>query len=532
LKVFTIKLSVLVKWQGFITKIAFQYGLANEEAMIKLRIDVDYPYPSRTKSFLIIALRRKNGKKRDYLRNACIIAQMINESSEPVKVYWFFTPYTIPDRRLLDLLNPEKHEVALHVATKPMQEWKTLEQRTNRTVKYYTIHGTQNLFARLLWGRKINQAQANIPKDFPLISFHNSILFNTMSLDRERYLDGYEKNLEKLKQWTAGDNELVLSIHPDWLFESNKKTQRGPFYDVLKAILEVDSDVDTVSTRKAFNVKIGRDFREYYKSINPTDEFLFKLELRGVDIFTFIERKWCCPIANLQSTWVKTEDNIGLLEIKDYQTWWNAIGKKTRNMVRKAEKDGVKVSIVPQSDKLADGIWKIYNETPIRQGRAFPHYGESLALVKCNMYTEKNSTFIAGYIGDELAGFIQILHGDDIAILSNILSMQKHWDKSVNNALLAKAVEVCAEKDERWLMYGRIGNHPSLDKFKENNGFVKYPITRYWVPITNKGRIAIKLGLHRELKDAMPDSIKYPLLPAVNWVSRVKAKIKNSSKKK
>jgi hypothetical protein len=47
-------------------------------------------------------------------------------------------------------------------------------------------------------------------------------------------------------------------------------------------------------------------------------------------------------------------------------------------MVRKAEKDGVKVSVIPQSEMLAKGIWEIYNETPIRQGRAFPHYGESL----------------------------------------------------------------------------------------------------------------------------------------------------------
>ncbi len=132
-----------------------------------------------------------------------------------------------------------------------------------------------------------------------------------------------------------------------------------------------------------------------------------------------------------------------------------SIGKKTRNIVRKAEKDRVKVLVVSQSDQLAEGIWKIYNETPIRQGRAFPHFGESLETVAGNIYCEKNSTFIGAYIGEELAGFIQILHGDNISILSNILSMQKHWDKSVNNALLAKAVEVCAAKGERWLMYGR-----------------------------------------------------------------------------
>src|SRR5512146_3257479 len=99
--------------------------------MIKLRLDVDYPYPSRLKSFLHVTLRIKSKKSQDYLRNAQIIARMVNESPQQVKAYWFFTPYTIPNKRLLDLLNPEKHEVGLHVANKPFEEWKTLEKETD-----------------------------------------------------------------------------------------------------------------------------------------------------------------------------------------------------------------------------------------------------------------------------------------------------------------------------------------------------------------------------------------------------------------
>jgi 5-formyltetrahydrofolate cyclo-ligase len=494
--------------------------------MIKLRIDVDYPYASRAKSFLYVALRIKSTKSRDYLKNARIIAQMINESPRKVMAYWFFTPYTIPDKRMLDLLNEERHQVALHVANRPFEEWKTLEAKTSRKMQYYTIHGTQRMFARILWGRKLDQAQAAIPKDFPLQSFHD---VPTLSFDTLRYRLGYERTAKEAEKWIEKD--FVLSMHPEWLFEATQKTRRGPFYDALKTMLEVDQDIETLSIRKTANVKIGRDYREYYKNILLTDSLLSKLKLRNIDVFTFIERKWCCPISNPPSAWIKTADNIALLEIKDYDTWWSVIGKKTRNMVRKAEKDGVQVSVAPQSDRLAEGIWKIYNETPIRQGRAFPHYGESQEAVAANMYAEKNSTFISAYIGDELAGFIQILHGDNLAVLSNILSMQRHWDKSVNNALLAKAVEVCAAKGEHWLMYGRIGNHPSLDKFKENNGFTKYPIIRYYVPLTSKGRLAVKLGLHRELKDALPDSIKYPLLPAVNWVSRTKARMKLALRK-
>jgi hypothetical protein len=127
---------------------------------------------------------------------------------------------------------------------------------------------------------------------------------------------------------------------------------------------------------------------------------------------------------------------------------------------------------------------------------------------------------------DELVGFIQIIYGDNIAIISQILSMQKQWDKAVNNGLLAKAVEVCASKGEQWLMYGRIGNHPSLDKFKESNGFVKFPITRYYVPITWKGRVAIRLGLHKEFKDALPEPLKGPFITVLNWVSRNKLRFK------
>ena len=288
----------------------------------------------------------------------------------------------------------------------------------------------------------------------------------------------------------------------------------------------MDKELETLRVRKKVFFKIAHDIQEYEKNIIPNEGFIEKLSERDIDIFTFLERKWCCPIPNPPSTWIKSEDNVGLLEIKDYDGWWSNVGKKTRNMVRRAEKSGIKIDVVQPNEKFAEGVWKIYNETPIRQERAFPHYGESLDTVARNISAAQNSTFIGAFLQEELVGFIQIIHGDNIAIISQILSMQKHWDKAVNNALLAKAVEVCASKGERWLMYGRIGNHPSLDKFKESNGFVKFPITRYYVPLTWKGRVAIRLGLHREFKDALPQSLKGPLIPVLNWASRNKMRLK------
>ena len=118
--------------------------------MIKLRIDVDYPYPSRAKSFLCVALRIKKKLSKNYLRNSRVIATMINESKKDLKACWFFTPYTVPDKELLDLLNPERHEVALHVATNPNKEWKNLEKKTSGKIQYYTIHGTSHQLPNFL----------------------------------------------------------------------------------------------------------------------------------------------------------------------------------------------------------------------------------------------------------------------------------------------------------------------------------------------------------------------------------------------
>jgi hypothetical protein len=223
---------------------------------------------------------------------------------------------------------------------------------------------------------------------------------------------------------------------------------------------------------------------------------------------------------------VRTEDNVALLQVTNYDQWWESIGKKTRNMVRKAEKSGVKTEVAEPNEKLAEGIWNIYNETPIRQERAFPHYGESMQTVEGNVLSAQECTFIGAFLQDELAGFIQLSHGDKIAIISQILSLQRDADKAVNNALVAKAVEVCAAKQIGWLMYGRVGNHPSLDKFKQSNSFAKYPLTRYYVPLTRKGKLTVKLGLHREAKDKLPKSIKYLLIPVFNWISRTKMKAK------
>jgi hypothetical protein len=491
----------------------------NGEIMVKLRMDVDYAYPSRLKSFFYTFLGIKTGK--DYLKNSKIMAQMINESPRDVKAYWFFTPTTTPDADLLKLLGGDKHEVCLHVANRPNEELKLLEQATKRRVNYYTVHGTERLLARLMWGRQLSEAKVPIPKGFPLKSFHE---FPTMGIDRLSYANPTVV-VVRIAEKSIGEGH-VLHNHPEWLFQRGTINRRGPFYNALKRILSVDKELDMLVSRKGVLVKVAQDAREYRRDFVPTRVFLTKLVDRGVDIFTFIERKWCFSIPKPKESWVKEEDNIALLPIKTYADWLGVVGKKTRNMIRKSEKSGVKTELVEPSEKLAAGIWRIYNETPIRQERAFPHYGISLGEVKKFVCSATDATFIGAFIGDELIGFIQLVYGDKIAIIQQILSFQKHSDKAVNNALIAKAVEVLGSRQVGWLMYGRMGNHPSLDSFKENNGFTKLSLPRYYIPLTRQGRIAVRIGLHKEFKDSLPEALKSPLFPVFNWVSRTKQRVR------
>lgn len=499
--------------------------MANKAAMIKLYIDVDYAYPSRVQSFLATVLKRKIGK--DYLKNSRIIAKMINETRREVKAYWFFTPYTTPNRELLGLLHVDRHEVALHVANNPHAELKHLEKATGRKINYYTVHGTERLLARLMWGRKLSADKALIPDGFPLKSFYDE--FRNKELDFGLDWTCYTNTtaeVVKIAECRIAKG-AVLHIHPEWLFQRGTLNHRGPFYAALKSILDVDKDLETLATRKKLFARIARDDKEYEKDIVPTGAFLEKLADRGADIFTFVERKWCCSRGiEPAASWVKAEDNVALLQVTTYDEWWNKIGKKTRNMVRKAEKSGVKTEVVEPSEKLAEGIWKIYNSTPIRQERAFPHYGASLQSVTNDMLLALNDTYIGAFLEGEFVGYIQLVHGNKLTGVRQILYLPEHSDKAVNNALIAKAVEVLADRQVGWIMYGRIGNHPSLDRFKESNGFAKFLLTRYYVPLTGKGRIAMKLGLHRELKDSLPQPMKNQLIPLFNWVSRTKMRAK------
>jgi hypothetical protein len=208
-------------------------------------------------------------------------------------------------------------------------------------------------------------------------------------------------------------------------------------------------------------------------------------------------------------------DNLAVLPVSTFEHWWNRqIRSFPRNRARQAEKKGVALREVPCDENLLRGICEIYNETPIRQGRRFPHYGMTLEKAWDYATTFPDRTiYVGAFLGDTLIGFSKLVTDEKRthACLVHILSMVRHKDKAPTNALIARAVQVCAERHISYLVYENFSygkkQGDSLSHFKEVNGFQRMDLPRYYIPLTKLGRVAFRLGLHHRLADRLPESV-------------------------
>ncbi|HEY4282953.1 MAG TPA: hypothetical protein VGM62_07795, partial [Chthoniobacterales bacterium] len=201
-----------------------------------------------------------------------------------------------------------------------------------------------------------------------------------------------------------------------------------------------------------------------------------------------------------------------------YEDWWeNKLPQVTRKNVRRGHKRGVRVEIAEFNDALVQGISCIYNETPVRQGRRFPHYGKDLATVrKENSTYLDRSDFIGAYFQEELIGFIKLVYVNSLARIMQIVALDRHADKRPTNILIAKAVEICCEKNLTHLIFGKYvyGKKVSspVTEFKRRSGFEKLSFPVYYFPLSGKGRLAIALKLHLGLRNLIPDKLMDSLL--------------------
>lgn len=241
-----------------------------------------------------------------------------------------------------------------------------------------------------------------------------------------------------------------------------------------------------------------------------TDPEAILKELRAqnarADLFTFAQR---LPHTTPLFKYRMEFDNVAAIPITTYDEWWKGINHRARTKVRKSVKNGVVVREVPFDDDLVRGITAIYNETPLRQGRPFWHYGKTFDETKAaNATFLDRAEFLGAYHGDELIGFIKLVFTENFARTMQILSKESERERAPMNALLSRAVERCVARKVPFLRYGKLvygtKGIDSLAKFKIHNGFRQYDLPRYYVPMSLKGRVVLALHLQNGVRAALP----------------------------
>jgi hypothetical protein len=222
------------------------------------------------------------------------------------------------------------------------------------------------------------------------------------------------------------------------------------------------------------------------------------------DVFTFLQE---AHYARPALRYHQETASASVLTFGTYKDWWTDLHFKVRNKIRKVQKTGVELRATQLDDNLVRGVQAIYDETPIRQGRRFPHFGKSLETIREDLSSFPERTcFIGAYHGDELIGFMKLFEGTAIVRTVHIIAKLAHRDKSVMDALIARAVEVCDQRQIRHLHYGDWSSR-GLGVFRAKFGFEQHDCPRYYVPLTARGRWMLARGLHHPLKDRLPEDL-------------------------
>ena len=235
------------------------------------------------------------------------------------------------------------------------------------------------------------------------------------------------------------------------------------------------------------------------------------------DILTFWQR---LPDTEPKYSYPMELDSIAALPIKSYSFWWEKqIDRKARNKVRKAQKNGVIVRPATFDDRFIEGITSIFNETPIRQGRHYLHYGKDFETVKreFSRFLFREEIFGA-YLGEELVGFIMLCNAGRYLFLGQIISkiaiviwrrIMRFWPKQWN----------AARRKGFHTLFMRFGLMIPLATSSEAMVFKNLIFPDISCLLLVKEKLALSLGLHRlnpfglhrGWKRAVPKQIRDPL---------------------
>src|SRR6266550_5745651 len=227
-------------------------------------------------------------------------------------------------------------------------------------------------------------------------------------------------------------------------------------YDRGKAVavpgVQID-DTRLVVEGRFLSVARLRD--EWYDEVADPDSVISSLKRCASvpDLLTFWQR---LPATVPRYSYYHEPEVLSAIPLTNFQHWWNhQISSDTRKKAKRPGKRGIEIKEVPLTDDFVRGVMEVFNETPVRRGKPFWHYGKSFDTLKHGLSRDlEKSKFIGAYEGESLVGFMKLNFAEGrFANPGLIVSKLEARKKYVNNGLIAKAVELCTAASIPYLIY-------------------------------------------------------------------------------
>jgi len=269
-------------------------------------------------------------------------------------------------------------------------------------------------------------------------------------------------------------------------------------------------------------IKTARLKDEWYGTVENPESLIKMLRQNSIkaDLFTFWQK---LPDTEPKYDYYMEYEDLAAIPIESYDHWFEKqISYGERKAIRKSERKGVIVTLAEFNETLINGIKDIFNETPIRQGRPYTHYGEDFEYIERELSKDVDKCeFIGAYYENELIGFIQLGYAGACAIPFGMVAKISHRDKEPQTALIAKSVKICEDKKIPYILYGA-WLRGGIGDYKQRIGCIKISVPRYYIPLSIKGKFSLMLKLHKGFVRLLPEkAIDYLKNLRNKWYTKI-----------
>jgi hypothetical protein len=170
---------------------------------------------------------------------------------------------------------------------------------------------------------------------------------------------------------------------------------------------------------------------------------------------------------------------LALLKIpSSHDEYFAEVGPKTRNMIRKAEKQGYEFKEFVWNDHLNE-IYEINTSKEVRQSE--PMRGWYRGPVQPRHHCEEEMQYLKYYgvfKDGKLYGYLHIVLCGDFAFFKHFLGHAQHLTNGIMNGLIDFSVrEYIGHRQIRWLKYGELSDESSsMHSFRKHAGFQGYAV--------------------------------------------------------